>query len=712
MNRMNQIRNRVITCVWMIIFLSLTKVHAQTEYQWLSIGDLHNFYGSIGHEIEEGFIKRQQAGLQWPAIYDRQDIQAAKAMWLGARNHTDASGQVFDYRVIHVGPRATGLGIFVPVQFDVIPRFPEPLVFVDGAASFDKQADLVAPDPTIPADRMIVNVVNTALGITMERKIYAYAQEYHDDYHIIELTFTNTGNVDDDADIELQGQTVTDFVLYLQNRWSVSRQTRYTIGNATGWGINTMNDRRGDGINTPDQNPTEEQLVAQFAWHGYFPGFSPPGAPNDFDNIGGPIWNPSATDGLSAADTVGRLGSYHFVGKIHLDAPLGSGGEIQPLTMSELGSDDGLNFRNDAFNATRMQQEYQKMIEGRTQRHAYLVEPTGLDGFLDPKTDPSLGTSGGMSATTGYGPYTLAFGESVTIVYAEAVGGISRKQAEVTGKQFKSGLISNLQKNQVVFQGRDSLFMTFERAIDTYNNNYQIVNAPPPPASFTVNSGGDGIYLEWEFDAASESEISGFEIYRSAYVPDSTAYLLGMVNASERTFVDNDFTAKPAGPPVRGRDYYYFIVSVSANQAYAGQQLSNFSVNGDLYYDKKLRSSRYFTQTYTEARLQRQPGESMSQIVIVPNPYIASSSDNLRFNLGNRNADRIAFFEIPGRCKITIYTEIGEKIKEIVHTNGSGDDFWDLRTDARQRIVSGIYIAIIENMDTKEKVTKKFVVIL
>ncbi|MEM8559931.1 MAG: fibronectin, partial [Bacteroidota bacterium] len=44
---------------------------------------------------------------------------------------------------------------------------------------------------------------------------------------------------------------------------------------------------------------------------------------------------------------------------------------------------------------------------------------------------------------------------------------------------------------------------------------------------------------------------------------------------------------------------------------------------------------------------------------------------------------------------IDIYTELGELVDTLEHTDGSGDEFWDHTTTSRQTIVSGIYIAVI-----------------
>ena len=120
------------------------------------------------------------------------------------------------------------------------------------------------------------------------------------------------GLTDDDPDIELPNQNLEGVYFFTQYRWAVNRETRYVIGNGTGWGMNTMLDTRGDGVKV---DPPDENFRAQFAWHGNFPQFT------TYDNIGGPIWDPSNSSGyVGVADSVGRLGSAHFVGVVTIEA--------------------------------------------------------------------------------------------------------------------------------------------------------------------------------------------------------------------------------------------------------------------------------------------------------------------------------------------------------------------------------------------------------
>ena len=68
------------------------------------------------------------------------------------------------------------------------------------------------------------------------------------------------------------------------------------------------------------------------------------------------------------------------------------------------------------------------------------------------------------------------------------------------------------------------------------------------------------------------------------------------------------------------------------------------------------------------------------------------------------------FYNIPGQCTIKIFTERGDLITTIEHTDGSGDEAWNSITDFRQVIVSGLYIAYIETPDG-ESIHKKFIII-
>ncbi|GMQ81368.1 MAG: hypothetical protein BMS9Abin05_0799 [Rhodothermia bacterium] len=690
--------------VTMLLVGEQQDARAQFTNKWLSAGSMHNWYSEIGSECEAcGFVRSQQDGLRWPGIYNYTDTQAAKALWIGASNVTDDLGITYAKRVVHVGPRVSGSGEFFPVRFEMVSRRDPPAVFVDGAFSIpsaEMANDSVDPDQI--ADVMIINEVNTLLGITMERKIMQFSQEFHDNYHIIEYTFTNTGNTDGDADIELPNQTLEGVQIYYQWRLSVAKETRFVIGNGTGWGLNAMLDTRGDGVKV---DPPDENFRAQFVWHGKFPPFSA------YDNIGGPILPQvlPATN-IAPTDTLGRLGASQFVGVVTLHADASatdSNDDInQPTTTSWIGSDEPFTSQNDAFNPAKMESEYALMTSGhKAPRHADVVEPSGMDGFLNPTGNPSLGTPGGFSNANGYGPYTLGPGESIRIVIAEGAAGLSRAANIAIGRAYNdsgandalaipfevNNQIYTLTKNEWVFTSRDSLFQMFRRAQANFNSGYNIPRPPAPPSQFLVDGGGDRIALSW-VPYASEPLPEKWEIYRASSRPDSTYTLRYTASPGETSYADT--TA------IRGLDYYYYMVGVNGGGQNDGTGLTPVG--------KPLRSSRYFTQTYTPTRLKRPAGESLSDIRIVPNPFNISSSPSVRFP---DQTDKLAFFNIPGQSTIEIFTALGERIARIEHTDGSGDEFWDHTTSSRQVVVSGLYIAVITDTETGAKAIKKFVII-
>ena len=696
-------RNRCLTPAFALLtllaVLGVSGAQAQLDNRWMAAGSYHNWFSNMGCEIEVGRNSSadQQDGGQWPAWYNYQDCQAAKALWIGATNYTDASNTFWLHKVVHVGPRVQGVGEFIPVKFEMVSKYAPPDVQVDGQVSEGKAIQNDRVDPAQIPDRIFNNVVNTAIGITMTRTVMQFSQQYHDNYMIYDYVFTNTGNVNADPAIELPNQTLTGVYFYFQYRDSPVADVRYVIGNATSWGKNAMNDARGDGYILPTTLQTDKDdtvnvpgyssphMRAQFVWHGYFPPFT------QYDNIGGPIWVPY----YDKTDTTGRLGAPHFFGHVTIHADKSatdkSDDPAQPSTTSYEGSDEPNTSGNTQFDGTKMTNEYTFWIQRghKFPRHTWAVEPQGK--FDEPKGDPALGTPGGFSNCDGYGPYTLAPGESVHLVLAEGISGLSRDRCIAIGRAFKAGQITAKAKDDSVLTGKDSLFLTFRRAIANYYANYQIPAAPIPPKQFYLTS-GQPINLAWDID--NTDGILGFKIYRAAGRVDGDYVPIHISASSARSYDDTNAT--------RGVAYYYYIQSIGDPSLNTGAGLTPHDT---------LYSNRIYTQTYLPAYLKakRPPGGTMDAIRIVPNPYILSSDAvNLRFS---GEPDKIAFFNIPGRCKIRIYTELGELVNEIDHTDGSGDAYWKSITSSGQIVVSGIYIVVFEDLDTGLKAIRKLSII-
>jgi hypothetical protein len=319
--------------------------------------------------------------------------------------------------------------------------------------------------------------------------------------------------------------------------------------------------------------------------------------------------------------------------------------------------------------------------------------------YLD--TNPSPWTvhndGGGTNLWVAYGPFDLEHGESITIVEAEGVSGLSRTMCEKVGAVWKLGYDNPSQtftyelpdgstttdkdeyKNEWVYTGKDSILLTFSRAKRNYDMDLQIPRAPQPPPLFEVESGGDRITLSWSPspDEAEWEDFGGYRIYRAEGKPDTMHYEIfacgeGTGNPIMHEYEDTDAT--------RGFSYYYYITAFSKG-------LTN---NTQANPHGSLHSSSYYTRTTEPAYLRRPAGQTLGEIRIVPNPYYIRAK-NLQFP---EEPDKIMFYNIPKQCVIKIYTERGDLIKTIEHTDGSGDEAWNSVTDSRQVIVSGVYIFI------------------
>jgi hypothetical protein len=694
-----------LSTIFLLLFLvmCLGEAQAQFEFKWMTVGSMWSPYSEGGANREQEPF--DNAPVSYPAIDHRPGNTRANALWVGVRNFTDEKGRNFPYKVVGIGPRSGGEVQFFGVSSEVVAKY-DPRVEVDGAQSFRQFVFIDKVDPTLVEDRLIRITANSRVGITVEEKVHAFSQEYHDSYHLIEYKFTNTGNIDTDSQIELNAP-LTGVYFYLITRYATHDAASWVTGNGAPWGKFTMNDVIGDGFN--DYGLT---FRAMYAWGGISV------FQTDFNALGGPMW---AEHWSSAPipDKTGRLASAHMMGRVYIHADKSATDKTddpaQPSTMGVKGSDEP-DLVTDEFNTTAMQRQYELFItQGRpgatnpklSRSQAYEVEPSGEfdKATKDPAQAYGRYDEGGWAMGEGFGPYTLNIGQSVTLVVAEGAAGLSSPAKLAIGQAYKAGGATkdtapitynnkSMTKNQWVMTARDSIFQMFDRAIANWKSGMKAPAAPAPPTKFTVSSGVGKISLAWE---TNSPPANGWEIYRKAkqYQDDYDYLLIATLPATARSYDDTNNLE-------RGVGYFYYIQAVGA---------VNTDPTGNTPVGVRLKSGRYYTQTYLPATLQRASSTNLSKIRIVPNPYNLAASEDIRFPGRNNQGNQLAFYDIPGQCTIKIYTQLGELVQTIDHTNGSGDEFWDQSTASKQVVSSGIYVVVIEDKSNSQKVIKKLVII-
>ncbi len=697
-NRKRWLRCIAIAVFWVVGIGGLLAQGLSGELKWIRVGSLQTYFSEQNGEVESGGLNDLNIMFSWPAQYSlQQSTMRSRTMWLGCTNYyDDIAGKTFDYKVIGVGPRSDddlSNKIFLPpAEFKLVGKFDHPVVIVDGSnATVNSLYDLLdETDENLIADRMLVVKNNTCIGVTVTKKVYAFTQQNHDNYYVFDYVLKNTGI--NTANGDVNPKKITGFIFYLGFRYTFAGESvgGYNIGWGTwnsAWGRSTIND-----MFNPDPNAPDFMFRAHFAYYGPNSARAVEddwGCPNQLDDgvmasakFGGAVVLHADKSAADKSDDIFQPRTTHF---IDTDADY----EAQPYLQY-----------SDLF----MKKRYDAMTLGHAAQTQAQQVGTGFADLWGPGV-------GGSQSSMGFGPYDLEPGDSIHIVVAQGIAGISReKNREVGGNWLqwtkKTGTPTlvmpdgsqtteyNNYKKTWVWTCKDSLIKTFHNATSNYGKNYAIPQPPPPPSEFQVTSGGDRIILEWASNADTDPHFDGYVIYRSAgtVLNPKTVYQkifeCGKANVVHRF---DDVTA------VRGFDYYYYI------------QSKDDGTQNDVSPGVPLYSSMFWTVTSVAANLQRPAiTTTLDSVRVVPNPY---DIRNRMFQFGDKSQyDRIAFFGLPPICKMKIFTERGDMIWEKEHTTSTGDELWDSQTSSGQIITSGIYILYVETPEG-QSVYRKFVVI-
>jgi hypothetical protein len=666
------------------------------EIKYLRLNRLHAYLSVQGTEVETGGFSRIHDTFSWPGEYGLiQSTLRGRAIWLGCENFNDpVLGKKLSVKVVGVGPRndTDRINQVKETEFKLIGRFEHPLVFVDNQLAtvntiYDQFDDL---DEKLISERMILVKNHTSMGVTITKKVYQFAQQDHDNYFVYDYVFKNDGIIDNTEEVKSQ-QTLENFWVHFQTRYAFSGESVPAENEGWGswnstWGHNTNHTVIGQ-----DPNAGDFKYRATYAW--YQPDNSRPvtfeedwGCPNQLD------------DGvMAAAKYSGWITLHADKSTTNRDDDLN-----QPRTTIYIDADERITQPPySQYDESFMRQRFDAMTAGHP-------EMTFAEVVGNNYTQSVARSDGNETPTMGYGPYTLAFSDSIHLVIAEGVAGISReKNREVGGNwvQYYKGsgtpeLIlpggsettdHNAYKRAWVETGVDSIMKMFDHAAANYAVNYVIPQPPPPPETFTVQSGGDRISLSWGSNAVGTEGFDGYVIYRSegnVMDPKTVYEKVKQFDGADAPHAWDDTTA------VRGFDYYYYIQSKTDGSASNGVPLY---------------SSLFWTLTSVAATLQR-PAilTTLDSVRVVPNPYDMRARA-VQFG-EDFQYDRIAFYGLPPVCTVKIFTERGDLIWERYHDDGSGDEIWDSQTRSGQIIVSGIYILYVETPDGRS-VIRKFVVI-
>lgn len=718
------------------------------KLKWMRVGKIH------AKAVDSGSM-HESIGGQWGAhIYSHyDDFQQASVQsrgWhLGVIDFTDENGTEYPIKtaggggggfdeVEHTIPVPNEEGFTIKRYF----RDELPAIYVDDPTLNLQDpllpGDEINPQKTGSADVMSESWIRTSLGITIHQKMYAYSQKNHDDYVVYDWVFTNTGNVDLDDEVELEGQT-------LDSLYFGRAMHHYNMGMWDPW------------YSHYGEFQTDT-LRMSYSYPRWSPGadrddFGNPdeitGYPEDAMALGEAVLfvsgEPNATEAPADDHEWGKPGwsmtGYHSNELKIWKQPTSQTSPDNWATLYQIMS-EGWNFYDgEPYYDPDDADDYHAGLDGYPPESQvassgnYKVRMDVRGAYENVYAPQDFNYQWHPNNHYAVGPWTLESGDSIRIVWAEVMGVLEPESAWELGQQYVNDQLTSdpngklppmadiiysspensdwddndVAKDQVVYSTVDTLFRNAGNAQWLVDNNYQ-APIPPPAPSIEVTSQPDKIIVQWTPIDPQDGrpDPDAFNVYRAIGNPGPTVRqgeffgtweLMQSFNAEEASnagYVLEDAEAE------RGQSYYYYVASYYDAATTAP---GRFGVS------EMLESGRFLNRTTRPALLKRPPGE-LDEVVVVPNPFNINDRDNLY--TGEEN--RINFLNLPGICTIRIYTESGDLVKVIEHTDGSGDEAWgDLpneqqATRSGQRIVSGIYIAHIETPEGESEIVK-FVVV-
>ncbi|UCD36910.1 MAG: hypothetical protein JSW54_08700 [Fidelibacterota bacterium] len=545
-----------------------------------------------------------------------------------------------------------------------------------------------------------VTTIN-ALGVEIRRKVFAWSQQFHDNYIVVDLVLTNRS-----------GETLTDFYVAM-------RQAPYY------W-------RKAKDSSSDPGIPDHDEVDRAACWHHYYgarPGdslrvfymYHADEPDREGDQMGGPV---TSQDGRLVESDIAFYAILHASAAPYTDPADDVDDPLQPRVTDvydnvPMGVDwSDPTSRDLIYDLIAGQNGQSQPMEGQ---YAGTFHRANNDEQGDPDWS-NLGIGfikGGTvfnQSISGFGPYpTFEDGQSLHFVYAGGYTGIGIEREKEIGEKW---LADNLEdppnlpdpvsgyfpvnfayppgatdvdkiKDRWISTGIDSVHKAASRAKWNFEHDWQVPGSPPPPTQ-EITGLGEGVEIKWsDPDAEALDGFAGYRVLRRVGRSDTVFFdIVHRTDASdlaaEHTWLDTNV--------LYGASYFYYVQ--------AGYLIPENDLNAyPSSRGKVIWSGRLWNPTDIEVQPPRMPGEELSDIRIVPNPY--NIRDPLIADYGWDDDRGLMFFNLPAEVTIKIFTESGDLVRTIVHKplSRAGALTWNMLTDSQQAIASGIYIAVFETPD-------------
>jgi hypothetical protein len=275
--------------------------------------------------------------------------------------------------------------------------------------------------------------------------------------------------------------------------------------------------------------------------------------------------------------------------------------------------------------------------------------------------------------------------------------------------------------------GRQDLLKNLDAALNLSKSDFAVPSSPSPP-KFTLSSRKGKVIINWKWkpeytgtnpeDFVDKSrndgilkDFDGYKIYRSSKGQDGPWSLIAQYDSVNGYGYDTglQYQYEDEGL-INGMRYWYAVTSFDIPE-----HVSDELTIGPLESPKSLSTKEIIPAITPEDTKEK-------GVFVVPNPYRGDvdytknpaweyptqAGRNVWFEVDRR----IAFMNLPGDCKITIFTLTGYEVNRLEYYSSDGSPilYWNLLNENNHTVASGLYYFVVEEPNGNKQVGK-FVIV-
>ena len=416
-------------------------------------------------------------------------------------------------------------------------------------------------DPTLRSECVVYHGFRMVSGVDVFRAIHQYGTYPDNNYLLYDYNFVNSGNCDEDLDLEHPAPVYDLRVGMSEQHYSCHITEQFNI-NRDDDALEYINPWPG----YTDGSGEHRQAVLFYDVDGlYVPG----------PDWGDPYGAFEGTEQTTGTNCYAR----GYVGKTMVFAEMAAGSGVD-----DPAEPRGMTWYKE--NELRLGRELCGWDQGVQYRYAYTGKNDPNDiasARMWPENTPITGEGSDKGHTTviSTAPGDLALNDVYHCVYGIAIAGLNNRESKDiafrTLRRDADGIApANRQTAEeiaLIQSGRDSVLAAMDRMFWNIhgfdpngnipdkpaerNQAYNVPDAPRPPACFWVENGTEQIFLEWsnesdapDFDTGI-NDFAGYRVYRAEASPDSD--WVPVYDGTANEFEDTDVSA--------GVTYFYAVTA-------------------------------------------------------------------------------------------------------------------------------------------------------